>query len=234
MTSADLQKYKHVQSLAKETIDFLKSFICEGVTEKEIREAAENFLHEKDVKSFWYYGLGAFVLVGERTTISISGREYLATDTKVQNNDLISVDLSPEIDNFWGDFARTFVVENGKVIDGEQSKFPEIVEGIKAEKTLHREFRLLAQADMSFEEIYTKINTLIDELGFENLDFNKNLGHSIVKQKDDRVYIKAGNATLLGSVDLLTFEPHIRKKNGKYGFKHEDIYYFEGGRLQVL
>ena len=234
MTSEELQQYKKVQSIAKETIEFLKSFIQKGISVKEIKDAAEKFMNKKGVNSFWYYDIGAFVFVGEETTTSISGRHYQVSDVKVQKNDLVTVDLSPELNGFWGDFARSLIVENGKVIEPELSKLPEIVDGIEAENELHKQFQNFINKNTRFEEAYTKMNSLIEELGFENLDFNKNLGHSIVKHKDDRIYIKAGNKTAFKDVDLFTFEPHIKKKKGKYGFKHENIYYFENSKLKVL
>jgi methionine aminopeptidase len=116
MNLGELQNYKEVQAVARETIEFLKSYIKEGVTEKKIKDSSEKFLRKKGIDSFWYYGVGAFVFVGRRTTISISGREYQASDAVVQNNDLVTVDLSPEKDGFWGDFARSFTVENGEVV----------------------------------------------------------------------------------------------------------------------
>lgn len=234
MNSEELQQYKKVQLIAKQTIKFLKSFIQEGISAKEIKDAAEKFMNEKGVNSFWYYGIGAFVFVGEETTVSISGKQYQASNAKVQSHDLVTIDLSPEIDGFWGDYARSFVIENGKVIEPESSKLPEIVEGIKAEKKLHKQFSEIIEENMNFEEVYIKMNSLIDTLGFENLDFNKNLGHSIVKNKDDRIYIESGNKETFKEVNLFTFEPHIRKKKGKYGFKFENIYYFENSKLKVL
>ncbi len=234
MTSAELKQYKKIQSIAKETIKFLKSFIKEGLSAKEIKEAAERFMNKKGVNSFWYYGIGAFIFIGEETTISISGKQYQVNDNKVQNNDLVTVDLSPELNKYWGDFARSFIVENGKVIEPNKSQLPEIVEGIEAEKELHKQFQDFINVDTTFEEAYTKMNSLIEKLGFENLDFNKNLGHSIVKHKDDRIYIETANKTTFKDVDLFTFEPHIRKKKGKYGFKHENIYYFENSKLKIL
>lgn len=234
MTSEELHQYKKVQSIAKETIEFLKSFIKEGLSAKEIKEAAKKFMNKKGVNSFWYYNIGACVFVGEETTTSISGRQYQVSDTKVQSNDLVTVDLSPEIKGFWGDFARSFIVENGEVTEPNISKLPEIVEGIDAEKQLHKQFQNLIKEDTSFEEAYTKMNSLIEEIGFENLDFNKNLGHSIAKNKDERIYIEDGNKATFKDVNLFTFEPHIKKKKGKYGFKHENIYYFENSKLRIL
>ncbi len=232
--SPEFQEYQKVQSIAKETIEFLESFIKQGMTEKEIREAAESFLHKKGISSFWYYDIGAFVFTGERTTKSISGREYQPTDEKVQSEDLVTVDLSPEIRGIWGDFARSFVIADGKVAKAEQSNSPEIIQGIKAEEMLHKRFQEFLREDMSFEEACAEMNLFIKSFGFENLDFKGNLGHSIERNLKDRIYIEPGNKTKFKEVNLFTFEPHIRKKDGRYGFKREDVYYFSEGKLQIL
>ena len=47
-------------------------------------------------------------------------------------------------------------------------------------------------------------------------------------------YIEKGNNTKLGEVNLFTFEPHISIEGSKYGYKKEDIYYFENGVLKKL
>ena len=37
------------------------------------------------------------------------------------------------------------------------------------------------------------------------------------------------------AVSFFTFEPHVRQANGRWGFKHEEIYYFDSGhRLHAL
>lgn len=70
--------------------------------------------------------------------------------------------------------------------------------------------------------------------GFINLDFMGNLGHSIVRKKDDRIYIEKGNAAKLGDVEFFTFEPHISRPDSVFGYKKENIYYFENGALTEL
>ena len=67
-----------------------------------------------------------------------------------------------------------------------------------------------------------------------NLDFSGNLGHSIERRRDDRVYIERGNRIRLGDVAFFTFEPHIGCHGSKYGYKKENIYYFENLNLQEL
>lgn len=234
MTEEDLQKYKKAQTISRETIEFLKSFVKEGRSEKEIVDAAEKFMKQKGINSYWYYDVGAMVFVGKRTAISMSGKGYHPTDLKVQTEDLVTIDLAPEIDGFWGDFARSFVVVNGKVGDSNQSKIPEVTEGIKTETIVHEKFKNIIKEDMSLQEAYAKMNLFIDELGFENLDFKKNLGHSIEKNIDDRKYIEVASNTKFKELDLFTFEPHLKKKNGQYGVRLENIYYFDKGKVQTL
>ncbi len=78
------------------------------------------------------------------------------------------------------------------------------------------------------------MNGMIDNMGYVNLDFLGNLGHSIVRRKEDRIYIEKGNIARLGDVDYFTFEPHISLPGSHYGYKHENIYYFEQGVLKEL
>ncbi len=89
------------------------------------------------------------------------------------------------------------------------------------EEFLHCELARFAKAETTFEELYYHMNRLIEDKGFINLDFSGNLGHSIVRKKNDRVYIEKGNRVQLGDVAFFTFEPHISVNRSKYGYKRE-------------
>lgn len=234
-------EYQQVQTIAKETIEYLKSYIKEGVTERDIVEEAEKYMLKRGIESFWYHNVGAFVFVGERTIISISGKNYIPSDVKVKREDIITVDLSPQINKYWGDFARTFIISKGTVIGVDKNDFiemgkvnKELYEGILVEEKLHNLFIQKVSKEITLEEIYILMNSIIEDLGYENLDFANNLGHSIELEQDKRVYIEKGNHKKLKDINLLTFEPHIRKSGGKVGFKREDIYYFSDKRLIKL
>lgn len=82
-----------------------------------VRSICEKFMLENGADSFWYWNVGAFVFAGDETTVSVSGREYQTSKRIIGNDDIITVDLSPQNNNIWGDYARTIVIENGKVID---------------------------------------------------------------------------------------------------------------------
>ncbi len=224
-----------VQNIAKQTMLFIKSQIKVGMSLPELRQIAESKMISLGATSFWYWDIGAFVFSGDETTLSVSGKHYKTADRFIKENDIITVDLSPQVGNVWGDYARTIIIENGVVInDINKISNTEWKNGLLMEEKLHRELLSFAKPETTFEELYLHINKFITANGYINLDFMGNLGHSIETQKDDRIYIVKGNNSPLGSVKCFTFEPHISIKNSKYGFKKENIYYFKNKELKEL
>lgn len=229
------QSYSQIQLAAKQTIEYIKNTIKSGMNLLEIRKFCEEKLLELGADSFWYWDVGAFVFAGDETTVSVSGKQYVTSDRVIGNNDIITIDLSPQAGDIWGDYARTIIVENGKVVeDIGLIENTEWKSGLQMEEKLHAELLRFATKETTFEELYYHMNGLIVENGFVNLDFMGNLGHSIVKTKGDRVYIEKGNMTKLGDVKYFTFEPHIAFPDSKYGYKKENIYYFDENGLMEL
>lgn len=189
---------------------------------------------ELGADSFWYWDIGAFVFAGDETTVSVSGKQYVTSDRTINENDIVTIDLSPQNGNIWGDFARTIILENGVVTDKDKIVNAEWKNGLLMEDKLHNELIEFVGMKTTFEELYYHINELILKEGFINLDFMGNLGHSIVKNKNDRVYTEKGNAQKISDVKYFTFEPHISIPGSKYGYKKENIYYFENGKLLEL
>lgn len=228
-------EYREIQRAAKDTISYIKTVIRPGMHLIDIRRLCEEKLLSLGADSFWYWDVGAFVFSGEETTVSVSGREYVTSDRLIGKNDIITIDLSPQSNNIWGDYARTIILENGEVVDDiNKIQNKEWRNGLLMEERLHQELISFAAPQTTFEELYLHINGFITENGFRNLDFMGNLGHSIAKKKDDRVYIEKGNHLLLSSVEYFTFEPHISIPQSQYGYKKENIYYFSGGKPAEL
>ena len=185
--------------------------------------------------SFWYWDVGAFVFAGDETTVSVSGKEYTTSERVIESDDIITIDLSPQIGDTWGDYARTVIIENGCVVESVGNiKCDEWRNGLLMEKRLHEKMKEIVSPHMTFEDLYFRMNEDIIAEGYINLDFMGNLGHSIVRRKDDRIYIEKGNNTKLGDVSYFTFEPHISVSGSKYGYKREDIYYFDNGTIKIL
>ena len=227
-------EYKQVQKIAKDTMEYARKRITPGMNLRDIRKLCDEKMLELGADSFWYWDIGAFVFAGDETTISISGRQYETSDRTIDPTDIITIDLSPQCGDTWGDYARTIVLQEGYVVDLNEVKNPEWKQGLIMEEYLHNELLQFARPETTFEELYYHINTLIESKDFINLDFSGNLGHSIARRKEDRIYIEKGNNACLGDVPLFTFEPHISMNGSKYGYKKENIYYFENGILQEL
>ncbi len=230
-----ISEYSNVQKIAKDTIEYIKTEVRPGMTLKTVRQLCEDKMIELGADSFWYYDIGAFVFSGDETTVSVSGREYTTSDRIIESDDILTIDLSPQSGDTWGDHARTIIIENGNVAKSiEEIKREEWRKGLLMEKNLHDKMNEIVTPDMTFEELYYQMNDYIKDEGYINLDFMGNLGHSIVRKKDDRIYIEKGNNTKLGDVNFFTFEPHISISGSKYGYKREDIYYFENEELKKL
>lgn len=223
-----------MQAIAKETIEYAKQHIKAGMTLLELRKLCEEKMLELRADSFWYWDIGALVFGGDETTVSVSGTEYVTSDRAIAENDIVTIDLSPQKNNIWGDYARTLIVQNGRVVECEEIQNAEWKSGLLMEDYLHEELFRFVTPQTTFEELYYHMNHIIEEKGFVNLDFLGNLGHSIVKEKKDRIYTEKGNHTCLGDVAYFTFEPHIAVKGSRYGYKKENIYYFEHGQLKEL
>ena len=227
-------EYKEVQQIAKKTIEYAKKIIKPGMNLLDIRELCEQKMLELGADSFWYWDIGAFVFAGDETTVSVSRKQYVTSNRIIAEDDIVTIDLSPQNGNIWGDFARTIILENGAVTDKYKITNAEWKKGLLMEDKLHNELIEFVKMETTFEELYYHINQLILKEGFINLDFMGNLGHSIVKDKNERVYTEKGNTQMISDVKYFTFEPHISIPNSKYGFKKENIYYFENGKLVEL
>ena len=220
-------KNKDVQEIAKMTIQYAKEIIKPGMSLVDLRNDLEKKMLELGADSFWYWDVGAFIFSGDETNVSISGKHYVTANKTIQNNDIITIDLSPQNNNVWGDYARTIIIENGIVVDCVGNiENEEWKKGLQMEDRLHQELLKYVTVETTFEDLYFHMNHLIKEYGFINLDFLGNLGHSIVNRSEDRIYIEKGNKTKLIDVNYFTFEPHISVLNSKYGYKKENIYYY--------
>lgn len=216
--------HQAVQAIAQSVLAQLGPTLRATDTEASIAQRAARMLAEHGITETWYHDCPAFVLLGSRSCLSVSGAQYRPADEPVGATNLVTVDLSPLRDGIWGDCARSFFVEDGRCTT--VPALPEFQRGAAAERHLHERMRSFATPQTSFEALFRFANDEIAALGFENLDFLGNVGHSIESARGARRFIEQGNAARLGDMALFTFEPHIRVRGGRWGFKHEDIYRF--------
>ncbi len=229
------EKNRIAQEIAKQTISELHNIIKVGMSEKEIEAEALRLMEERGSNSWWYHGVGALVLLGNRSRLSLPGKEFFASDSnRVAQNDVITIDLAPTVDGFWGDYARTLFMENGAVAPEDLPEKAEHRAGLDAELHLHNYLVERLSPDMTYEDAFRILNEEISSLGFVNLDFHANLGHSVELDKDDRVYLEKGSSKTFREVAKpFTLEPHIALPGGP-GYKRENIYYINGDRFVCL
>ncbi|MBR5341859.1 MAG: aminopeptidase P family protein [Erysipelotrichaceae bacterium] len=231
-----MENNRKAQRIASETLDELVKIVKPGMSEAEIEKIVCELMIEKGSGPFWYHGVGALVLLGDRSIESLSARNYTAVrDNCLKDTDILTVDCSPTFNGEWGDYARTIFLENGKAVSEDEVSLPEFRKGLDAELELHRSLKEEMNPDMTYEEVYLRLSERIKELGFINLDFHGNLGHSIETDEKKRICLEMGNKKTFREYGKpFTLEPHICIDGTKYGYKRENIYYIENNRFELL
>ena len=223
------------QNMAKETMLELNREITVGMSEKDISLLAKKKMEEKGSDEWWYHNIPGLVLLGKHSAVSVGSKDLRLTDEyRVAENDIITIDIAPTYRKGWGDYARTLFMENGKLCPLDHPQDPKHKEGLDAELYIHRYMVEHCNPDMTYEEIFETLNAEIRKIGFRNLDFKGNLGHSIEIDQADRIYLEKGNTlTVREAGKPFTLEPHIANC-ADYGFKRENIYLIEGDRFVEL
>jgi Xaa-Pro aminopeptidase len=201
-------------------------------TERTIAERAAAYLEAEGVHASWYHDCPALVLLGSRSCTSISGREYIPADEPVGQRNLVTVDLSPLLDGVAGDCARSLCVEDGQVVAHPSS--PDFAEGLEVLDALHRHLMTVARPEATFGELFDSVAARLADLGFENLDLRGNFGHVLTAELEERRFIEHGSRVRLASAGPFTFEPHVRRLGGRWGFKREDVYACRHGAIVAL
>lgn len=229
----NIARQRAVQNAAKSVLAALPQMIDASDNEQTIAEKAKSLLQQQGYTDTWYYDCHALVLLGSRSCMSVSGKTYQPQTELVGQTNLITVDLSPLNEECWGDFARSFPVENGRVISHPQSL--EFQNGLRFVQAMQAHLLRIARPDYTFGQLFDWANLRIRQSGFVNLDYRNNVGHSIATSRENRQFIEANNQAPLSSVDFFSFEPFVRLKGGHWGFKHEGIFFFNpSGALEEV
>ena len=116
MPSPDLiAAHRRVQHAAKSALRQLAHEIGPDDTEQSIATRAAAALRGHGIQETWYHDCPALVLLGSRSRLSVSGRDYQPALEAVGQKNLVTIDLSPCHGSHWGDCARSFPIENGRV-----------------------------------------------------------------------------------------------------------------------
>jgi Xaa-Pro aminopeptidase len=234
ISDAALQAHRRAQAVARGTLVAIQKEIKAGSTEASLASACRCLMDAAGATGYWWYTTPAYVLAGSSVRLSVEGDSYVPRDEPIGADGMITIDLHPEVDGHWGDFARTYFLRDGKVVTPEAAGYEE-ADGIATEAALHALIQAKARPEMTFQELHSLIERDIARRGYENLDFLGNFGHSIGADVSTRAFLDANCSQRLDTAPLMTFEPHIAKPGRPWAFKYEEIYLFDdAGNLRLL
>jgi Xaa-Pro aminopeptidase len=228
-SNQQITEHRKAQDAAKSVLKRLPEVITARDTEQSIARKAHDLLCQLGYRETWYYECPALVLLGSRSCLSISGKAYQPSLEEVGSSNLITIDLSPMHEDYWGDCARSIPIENGKATTS--PKLLELKNGMHFLEQLQEKMMKFVRPETSFGQLFDWANVRIRESGFVNLDYRGNVGHSIATSRDERQFIESDNAVKIGDLPFFSFEPFVRLKGGNWGFKKEDIFFFNQAEL---
>ena len=110
-SAGEVQKILKACQIVKETLEILQEFIAPGITPLELDTKAEKFIRSKGAKP------GFKGLYGYPATLCISVEDEVVhgipNDRKLQDGEIVSIDVGSLIDGYYGDHAKTYSV--GKI-----------------------------------------------------------------------------------------------------------------------
>ena len=233
LSEADIARHKQAQAIARDSLAAIGAFIQPGATESSLLADCRRLMDERGATGYWWFDVPAVVLAGARLRNSVEGDVFQPGDTPITDDDMVTIDVAPDLGGYWGDCARSFFLKGGVLVPPEAAG-PEQSDGMTAEATLHAHLLAFARPEMTFQDLYAEMDSLVRKLGFQNLDFLANYGHDIGKDVHTRVFLDANCPVRLDSVPMFTFEPHIAKAGSPFAFKYEEVYRFQGSQLILL
>jgi Xaa-Pro aminopeptidase len=234
LTDADARAYKQAQTLAREALAAIHAEIKPGATEASLAASCIRLMDAAGSTGYWWYTTPAYILTGDTLRLSVEGDSYRPRDIPMGSNDMITIDIHPEVNGCWGDCARSYFLKDGVLVEPAAAGV-EQAEGMATEAALHALIQAEARPAMTFRALHAIVAEELARRGYENLDFLGNFGHSIGGDVRRRAFIDAECAERLDSVPLFTFEPHIARPGQPLAFKFEEIYLFdEADRLRLV
>lgn len=229
---AKFETFKAAQDIARSVLAEITRYIVPGTTEALLHQTCHRLMLAHGASGYWG-NTPAFVLAGDRLRDSVFDHRYQPADIPFGEDEMITIDVGPRIGDCLGDCARSYFLKHGELVTAEEAG-EEQAAGMALEAMLHAAFVSKVTPDMTFAEIYTEMNALVRDAGFENLDLLDNYGHSLEKEPADFILMDGKNDRTLGSVSYFTFEPHVARPGSRYAVKLEEVYYFEDGTVRML
>ena len=197
----ELSNLRKACEITDNCFSYILSYIKPGMTEKQIANEIEEYYRERtDGLSF-----DTIVASGENT----SKPHAVPTDRKIQEEDIITIDMGCKYNGYCSDMTRTFFV--GKV--------PEEIKPIYDLVLKNQKLTLNEYKDGAVIRNLTKM--VINDFKLNNYDLIHSLGHGVGLEIHEPPFINQNTDAPLKENMVVTNEPGIYIA-GKFGVRIED------------
>ena len=188
-------------NITDDCFSYILGYIKPGMTEKQIAHEIDEYYNERtDGVSF-----DTIVASGENT----SKPHAVPTDRKIEEHDIITIDMGCKVDGYCSDMTRTFFV--GKVQDEIKNVYDLVLK--------NQEQALQEYKDGASTRQITKM--VENDFKLNGYDLIHSLGHGVGLEIHEPPYISSRSDTFLKENMVVTDEPGIYIP-GKFGVRIED------------
>jgi methionine aminopeptidase len=198
------------QELAIMACQKTKQYLKPGISEKEFADKCEEIMFSLGAESLWYPMLVNF---NKNTIYCTRGNHLPSGEVILKETDIVLVDYSPILNGKWGDYSETILV-------GNDLNYYRLINDAK--QIFELTYAFAEQAE-TIGDLFKFCDELIQSRGYDLLDPNGNIGHSIEDYANQakRIFIYPDNEHITLKGKKWAIEPHIGK-NG-FGAKFENV-----------
>lgn len=188
-------------NITDECFNYIINYIKPGMTEKQIAKEIEDYYKERT------YGLAFETIVasGENS----SKPHAVPTDRKIQEKDIITIDMGCKVNGYCSDMTRTFFI--GEPTEEMKKVYDLVLTNQKFVLNQYKEGASTRQITKMVESNF-KLN---------GYDLIHSLGHGVGLEIHESPYISYRNDTILKENMIVTDEPGVYIP-GKFGVRIED------------
>ena len=197
----EISNLKKACEITDNCFSYLLTFIKSGMTEKQIAREIEEYYNERtDGVSF-----ETIVASGENSSMP----HAVPTDRKIEEQDIITIDMGCKVNGYCSDMTRTIFVGS---VPEQIKKVYDLV--LKNQIQTQKEYK-----DGANTRILTKM--VENDFKINGYDLIHSLGHGVGMEIHEPPYISSKSETLLKENMVVTNEPGIYIP-GKFGVRIED------------
>ncbi len=205
VTTVNAQKFRIIKSneeinyiqkaidISLESFDILKSYLKEGVTEKELQHKLEYIMARKGAEKEAFDSIVAF-------NDSTAEPHHHSSNKTLKKGDMITIDFGAKYNGYCADITRTFIYE-----DQGNEKYKEILEIVEEAARLGRE---AVKPGIKASEIDSICRSYIKSKGYEEF-FVHSTGHGLGIDVHEFPYVSATSDIILEPGMIITVEPGI-------------------------